>query len=79
MGGCERIHPPGCGGRPRPARTVPLVTDHEDSTGGTEPAPRPLESMDAERHVARLTGMTPEAARTFLAFHSGLRGSCRFA
>jgi hypothetical protein len=29
------------------------------------------EDRDAERHLAQLTGMTPEAARAFLAFHSG--------
>jgi hypothetical protein len=31
----------------------------------------PLRDADAERHVARLTGMTPEAARAFVAFHAG--------
>lgn len=36
-----------------------------------EPAP-PREDLDAERHVAQLTGMTPEAARAFVAFHRGL-------
>jgi hypothetical protein len=36
------------------------------------PAPAlPPADLDAERHVARLTGMTPEAARAFVAFHSG--------
>jgi hypothetical protein len=28
---------------------------------------------DAERRVAELTGMTPEAAHAFIAFHAGLR------
>ena len=28
---------------------------------------------DAERRVAHLTGMTPEAAHAFIAFHAGLR------
>ena len=28
---------------------------------------------DAERRVAGLTGMTPEAAHAFIAFHAGLR------
>jgi hypothetical protein len=36
------------------------------------PAPAlPLHDADAERHVAQLTGMTPEAARAFVAYHSG--------
>jgi hypothetical protein len=36
------------------------------------PAPAlPLHDLDAERHVALLTGMTPEAARAFVAFHAG--------
>jgi hypothetical protein len=34
------------------------------------PAP-PLRDLDAERHVALLTGMTPEAARAFVSFHAG--------
>jgi hypothetical protein len=41
------------------------------------PAPAPLVDRDAERHVARLTGMTPEAARTYLAFLSGQRSAPR--
>jgi hypothetical protein len=31
----------------------------------------PLHDLDAERHVAELTGMTLEAARAFVAYHSG--------
>ena len=31
----------------------------------------PLENGDAGRQVAHLTGMTPESAATFAAFHSG--------
>lgn len=31
----------------------------------------PLRDACAERHVALLTGMTPEAARAFVAFHTG--------
>jgi hypothetical protein len=39
---------------------------------GTEGPPAlPLHDLDAERHVAQLTGMTPEAARAFVVFHSG--------
>jgi hypothetical protein len=33
---------------------------------------RPLQDDDAERRVAQLTGMTPEAARAFIAYHTGL-------
>jgi hypothetical protein len=35
------------------------------------PAPALPADLDAERHVAFLTGMTPEAAHAFVAFHSG--------
>lgn len=35
--------------------------------------PTPLDSPDAERRVAELTGMTAEAAKTFMDFHSGMR------
>jgi hypothetical protein len=39
-----------------------------------EPKPEsPQDSPDAEQRVAKLTGMTPEAARTFMAFHTGMR------
>jgi hypothetical protein len=31
----------------------------------------PLQDSGAARHVAQLTGMTPEAARAFVAFHTG--------
>jgi hypothetical protein len=37
------------------------------------PNPTPQDSTDAEKHVAELTGMTPEAARTFMDFHTGMR------
>lgn len=40
-----------------------------------EPVGEPLDSFDAARHVSLLTGMTPEAAKAFIAFHSGLRNS----
>jgi hypothetical protein len=33
----------------------------------------PQDSEDAEKRVAGLTGMTPEAARTFMDFHTGMR------
>jgi hypothetical protein len=35
--------------------------------------PTPPESFDAEQRVADLTGMTRDAARTFLEFHTGMR------
>jgi hypothetical protein len=44
---------------------------HPDPEGPPAPALPPAD-LDAERHVARLTGMTPEAAHAFVAFHSGL-------
>jgi hypothetical protein len=37
----------------------------------SEPSESPLENGDAGRHVAHLTGMTPESAETFASFHSG--------
>jgi hypothetical protein len=33
----------------------------------------PQDSTDAEQRVAGLTGMSPDAARTFLDFHTGMR------
>ena len=45
--------------------------DGSQQHGEDEPA-APHEDLDAERHVARLTGMTPEAARAFVYFHRGL-------
>ena len=36
------------------------------------PGPDPLDSHDASR-LAGLTGMTDDAAKTFLAFHTGMR------
>jgi len=40
-----------------------------------DPTPGPAfrESLDEDRRLAELTGMTPESARTFLEFHSGMR------
>ena len=37
----------------------------------TEPVADPLDNRDAGRHVAQLTGMSADAAKTFAAFHSG--------
>jgi hypothetical protein len=36
-----------------------------------EPADDPFASADAARHVAHLTGMTPESAKTYAAFVCG--------
>jgi hypothetical protein len=43
---------------------------------GTQPEGKdgpalPLLDLDTDRHVAQLTGMTLEAARAFVAFHTG--------
>jgi hypothetical protein len=46
------------------------MADDKDAPG-TEPAAPAPESSDAARRVAALTGMTPEAAETFAAYHSG--------
>ncbi len=35
----------------------------------------PLSSIDSARQVARLTGMTPESAMSFIVFHSGLKSA----
>jgi hypothetical protein len=39
--------------------------------GKDRPPALPLHDLAAERHVALLTGMTAEAARAFVFFHSG--------
>jgi|GEM_PF-5072583 len=38
---------------------------------GTDPDDEALGSAAAARHVARLTGMSPEAAKTYADFHAG--------
>jgi hypothetical protein len=38
---------------------------------GPESGAEPLGSPDAARYLSRLTGMTPEAAKAYAAFHSG--------
>ncbi len=35
--------------------------------------PTPLDNPDGEQRIADLTGMTPESARTFMDFHTGMR------
>ena len=46
------------------------MTQDEDSDR-TEPVAPQLDNGDAARQVAHLTGMTPEAAEAFAAYHSG--------
>jgi hypothetical protein len=36
-----------------------------------EHVPEALASVDAARHVAHVTGMSPDSAATYAAFHSG--------
>jgi hypothetical protein len=60
----------GRGGAAGPYRTVTTMT--QDDEQDRSEAPRPsLDNGDAARQVAHLTGMSPEAAETFAAFHSG--------
>jgi hypothetical protein len=47
-------------------------TPQEDGEDRTDPGGEPLDGGDAARQVAHLTGMTPDSAATFAAFHSGL-------
>jgi hypothetical protein len=37
------------------------------------PHPTPQDSTDAEQRVSQLTGMSADAARTFMDFHTGMR------
>jgi hypothetical protein len=37
------------------------------------PTPRPFEDVEAAQRLAEITGMTREAAKTFLEFHTGMR------
>jgi hypothetical protein len=43
----------------------------DSQSPNTEPTPQ--DSADAEQRVADLTGMSTDAARTFLGFHTGMR------
>jgi hypothetical protein len=43
----------------------------DEAEDRAEPGELPLEDGEAGRHVAHLTGMTPESAETFASFHSG--------
>jgi hypothetical protein len=45
--------------------------DEKHAVDGTDPVSEALGSLDAARHVANLTGMSADAARTYAAFHSG--------
>ena len=44
---------------------------HDEAKDGPVPGEAPLEDGDAARHLVHLTGMSPEAAKTFASFHSG--------
>lgn len=46
------------------------MTDTDDQDRPEAPGAS-LDNGDAARHVAHLTGMSPEAAETFAAYHSG--------
>jgi hypothetical protein len=43
----------------------------DEAEDRTDPMRGPLDGEDAARQVAHVTGMTPDAARTFAAYHSG--------
>jgi hypothetical protein len=45
--------------------------DEKRAEDGKDPVTDALGSVDAARHVANLTGMSADAARTYAAFHSG--------
>jgi hypothetical protein len=55
--------------------TPPRDTEDDGARRNTTPAP--LAGTDAARFLSHLTGMTPESALTFAAFHSGLRAAPR--
>jgi hypothetical protein len=45
------------------------ATDRKDDE--TEPPAEGFEGADSARHIAQVTGMSPEAAAAYAAFHSG--------
>lgn len=63
----------------RPLRTVrtdpygwPMTDDATDrDEAGEDAVPQELDGGNAARHVAHVTGMSPDAAATYAAFHSG--------
>ena len=57
--------------------TPPRDTEDDGARRITTPVAAPLAGTDAARFVAHLTGMTPDSAMTFAAFHSGLRAAPR--
>ena len=61
----------------RPGMTPPRDTEDDGARRSATPVPAPLAGTDAARFVAHLTGMTPDSAATFAAFHSGLRTAPR--
>jgi hypothetical protein len=56
---------------------TPPRDKEDDAARRIHPQPAPLAGTDAARHVAHLTGMTPDSALAFVAFHSGLRSMPR--
>jgi hypothetical protein len=42
-------------------------------TAPHQPEPQPHDTEQTERRLSALTGMTPEAAQAYAAFHSGMR------
>jgi hypothetical protein len=48
-----------------------MTEPNEGEREGDERVAEALASVDAARHVAHVTGMSPDAAATYAAFHSG--------
>jgi hypothetical protein len=48
-----------------------MTEPNEGEREGDEHVAEALASVDAARHVAHVTGMSPDAAATYAAFHSG--------
>ena len=48
---------------------------HDEAKDGTVPEGAPLDSGEAARHLEHLLGMSPESAKTYAAYHSGLYAS----
>jgi hypothetical protein len=55
--------------------TPPGDTDDDGTVPSEATVPAPLAGLDPGRHVANLTGMTPESAQAFVSFTSGLRAA----
>jgi hypothetical protein len=48
-----------------------MTEPHESERDGDERVADARASVDPARHVAHVTGMSPDAAATYAAFHSG--------